>query len=397
MAMATNLLDLVKGYITPDIVDKAASYVGESGPATQKALSGILPTIIAALMNQGSTAGGVQQIAQMLDSGRYDGSALSNLGSLLGGGSSTQDALGAGKGILESLFGSKLGGVTDLIARFSGVRPSSASSLMALATPIIMHVLGRQRARAGGTIPALTALLGEQKGFLSGLLPAGLGAILGWPSLTSGLSELGSTAAGATARATREVAEVTSKRPSWLIPLGAIAALILVWLAYLWSAAPVTQVTREAARKLAELQLPGGIRISVPEGAFNFSVATWLASTDATVPKRFVFDNLNFETGSTQLTPESRPTVDSLLVILKAYPAVEVLVEGHTDSTGDPAANKKLSLDRATAVRGILVTGGITDSRIKTAGVGPDRPIASNDTEDGRAKNRRIELVVEKR
>jgi OOP family OmpA-OmpF porin len=126
-------------------------------------------------------------------------------------------------------------------------------------------------------------------------------------------------------------------------------------------------------------------------------VATWLASTDATVPKRFVFDNLNFETGSTQLTPESRPTVDSLLVILKAYPAVEILVEGHTDSTGDPAANKKLSLDRATAVRGILVTGGITDSRIKTAGVGPDRPIASNDTEDGRAKNRRIELVVEKR
>ncbi len=396
--MATNLLDLVKGYLTPDIVDKAASNVGESGPATQKALAGIIPTILAALMNQGSTSGGVQQIAQMLDTGRYDGSALANLGSLFGGGSSTQDALGAGKGILESLFGSKLGGVTDLIARSSGVRPSSASSLMALATPIIMHVLGRQRAQAGGTIPALTALLGEQKGFLSGLLPAGLGAMLGWPSLTSGVAELGSTAAGAAARATREVTEVTSKRPGWLIPLGAVAALILAWLVYQWSAAPVTQVTRDATRRLAELQLPGGIRLSVPEGAFNFSVATWLASTsDTTVPKRFVFDNLNFETGSTQLTPESRPTVDHLLVILKAYPAVEVLVEGHTDATGDPAANKKLSLDRATAVRGILVNGGIADSRIKTAGVGPDKPIASNDTEDGRAKNRRIELVVEKR
>ncbi len=396
--MATNLLDLVKGHLTPDIVDKAASYVGESGPATQKALAGILPTILAALMNQGSTSGGVQQIAQMLDTGRYDGSALANLGSLFGGGSSTQDALGAGRGILESLFGSKLGGVTDLIARSSGVRPSSASSLMALATPIIMHVLGRQRAQAGGTIPALTALLGEQKGFLSGLLPAGLGAMLGWPSLTSGVSELGSTAAGAATRATREVTEVTSKRPAWLIPLGAVAALVLAGLLYQWSAAPVTQVTRDATRRLAELQLPGGIRLSVPEGAFNFSVATWLASTtDTTVPKRFVFDNLNFETGSTQLTPESRPTVDHLLVILKAYPAVEVLVEGHTDATGDPAANKKLSLDRATAVRGLLVTGGVADSRIKTAGVGPDRPIASNDTEDGRAKNRRIELVVEKR
>src|SRR5262245_38207838 len=255
MAMPTNLLDLVKGYITPDIVDKAASYVGESGPATQKAFAGILPTILAALMNQGSTPGGVQQIAQMLDSGRYDGGMLSSLGSLFGGGASTQDVLGAGKGILESLFGSKLGGVTDLIARSSGVRPSSASSLMALATPLIMHVLGRQRAQAGGTTSALTALLGEQKGFLSGLLPAGLGALLGWPSLTSGLSEFGSTAAGAASRVTREVAEVPSKRPGWLIPLGAVAALILAWLLYLWSAAPVTQVTREATRKLAELQL----------------------------------------------------------------------------------------------------------------------------------------------
>ena len=60
--MATNLLDLVKGYLTPDIVDKAASYVGESGPATQKAHAGILPTILAALMNQGSTATAVRGI-----------------------------------------------------------------------------------------------------------------------------------------------------------------------------------------------------------------------------------------------------------------------------------------------------------------------------------------------
>jgi outer membrane protein OmpA-like peptidoglycan-associated protein len=96
---------------------------------------------------------------------------------------------------------------------------------------------------------------------------------------------------------------------------------------------------------MAELQLPGGMKISVPEGTFNFSVATWLASTtDTAVPKRFVFDNLNFETGSTTLTPESRPTVDSLGGILRAYPAVAVQLEGHTDSTGDPAANNNVEI-----------------------------------------------------
>jgi OmpA-OmpF porin, OOP family len=395
--MATNLVDLVMGYLTPDVVNKAASYVGEAGPATQKAVASIVPTEIAALANLGSTEGGLQQIVRMLDLGKYDGSGLSNLGSLFAGGAATQEAVGAGKGMIESLFGSKLGGVTDLIARSTGIRGASITSLMALIGPVILSVLGRQRSMAGGSVAALGSLLGDQKSFLSGMLPAGLASMLGWPALASGVSELGSGAAAATARAGREVAAVTSRRPAWLIPLAAIAALILIVLAYLWSSPPVSQVTRQATRKLAELQLPGGPKISVPDGAFNFSLATWLAGTDTAVPKRFVFDDLNFETATTRLTPESRPTVETLVAILKAYPAVTVGLEGHTDSTGDAAANKKLSLDRAVAVKESLVSGGIADARVATAGLGSEKPIASNDTEDGRAKNRRLELVVVKR
>jgi outer membrane protein OmpA-like peptidoglycan-associated protein len=148
---------------------------------------------------------------------------------------------------------------------------------------------------------------------------------------------------------------------------------------------------------VAELQLPGGVKVTVPEGSPNFGLATWLAGTDTTVPRRFVFDNLHFETGTTQLTSGSRITVESLAAILKAYPAVAVQLEGHTDNTGDPAANQKLSLDRANAVKALLVERGTADSRISTAGLGQDKPVASNDTEAGRARNRRIELVVEKR
>ena len=115
------------------------------------------------------------------------------------------------------------------------------------------------------------------------------------------------------------------------------------------------------------------------------------------VPRRFVFEDLNFETGSTKLTPESRATVDTLVMVLKAYPAVRVALEGYTDNTGDPAANRKLSLDRADAVKDLMVNGGIPESRITSAGFGQDRPIAPNDTEQGRARNRRLELVVVKR
>ena len=418
--MATNLIDLVKGYLTPDVTGKAASYVGEAEPATQKALTGIVPTLVAALAGMGSTSEGVQHVSRMLDANKYDGSALGTVGNLFGGGMATQEALTSGKGVLESLFGGRLGEAHDAIGRSAGIRTTSAATLMALVVPIVLAVLGRQRTALGGGLASLGSLLGEQKAFLSGLLPAGLASLLGGIGLGAGLSSLGAGAAGAggaAARATREAGadvgasaagaaagatrvatSVASRGSDWGIPVAAIVGLILVALGYLWAAGPMREASREGMRRMAELQLPGGARISVPEGAFNFTLATWLGSSkDPAVPRRFVFDNLNFETGSTALTSDSRPTVDSLVAILQAYPAVAIVLEGHTDSTGDAAANKKLSLDRAVAVKEILVTGGIADARVATAGLGSEKPIASNDTEDGRAKNRRLELVVEKR
>jgi OOP family OmpA-OmpF porin len=398
MNMAIDLVDLVKGYLTPDVIQKAAAHVGKSSVATQKTLAGIVPALVGALANTASTDDGAQQLVRMLDAGKYDGSVLNSVTSLFGGGMATQNALSAGKGILDSLFGAKIGGVGELIARYAGVRTDSASSLLALSAPLVLHVLGRQRASIGSGASSLASLLGEQRSFLVGLVPAGLGSLLGWSGLTSGVSELGSSAAGAASRVTREATQALPRvgRPSWVVPLIILGALVLGALA--WLGWPTTPTVQQAARKLSELQLPGGVRISVPEGSFNFSLANWLASTtDMRVPKRFLFEDLNFEPGSTGLTPESVGTVNSLVAVLKAYPAVSVALEGYTDSTGDPTGNKQLSLDRAEAVKGLMVKGGIAESRMTSAGYGAENPVASNDTEEGRAKNRRLELVVVKR
>ena len=165
--------------------------------------------------------------------------------------------------------------------------------------------------------------------------------------------------------------------------------------------APEVALTDQAVpsaspRQLASLQLPSGEKLAVRDGSFLQQFTTFLASTsDTSLPKRFVFDDLNFETGTTALTPPSHATVDQLAIVLKAYPGVQVMVEGHTDSTGDAAANKKLSEDRAAAVKARLVEqGGLGTGRISTAGYGQERPLASNDNEGGRARNRRTELVV---
>src|SRR5262245_60203504 len=208
MHMAIDLVDLVKGYLTPDIIQKAATQVGESNGATQKALAGIVPTLVGALANTASTNDGAQQLVRMLDAGKYDGSLLDNVKDLFAGGPATDSVLSAGDGILNTLFGAKIGGVADLIARFAGVRTESASSLLALAAPIVMHVLGTQRKSFGTGAGALASMLGEQRNFLAGLVPAGLGSMLGWSGLTSGMSNLGLRAVGA---------DLGAKR--WVIPV----------------------------------------------------------------------------------------------------------------------------------------------------------------------------------
>lgn len=101
--------------------------------------------------------------------------------------------------------------------------------------------------------------------------------------------------------------------------------------------------------------------------------------------------NVNFATGSTELTPESDVDVTRLADFLKKYPATQAELEGHTDSQGASSFNKQLSQDRAESVRqAVLAKGGIDAARIKAVGYGEDNPIADNSTEQGRQANRRV-------
>lgn len=97
-----------------------------------------------------------------------------------------------------------------------------------------------------------------------------------------------------------------------------------------------------------------------------------------------------FNTGSDVIKQESHAELDKVADILKKYPQVEALVEGHTDNTGGNELNMKLSKDRAKAVKDYLVSKGVAADRLKSEGYGPTRPIADNNTDAGRAKNRRV-------
>ena len=101
-----------------------------------------------------------------------------------------------------------------------------------------------------------------------------------------------------------------------------------------------------------------------------------------------------FDTGKATLKPGAYATVDRLATVLKQDASRKVLIEGHTDSVGSDAYNHDLSVRRATSVANYLSGRGVMQQRLITVGAGESRPVASNDTDAGRAQNRRVEITL---
>jgi outer membrane protein OmpA-like peptidoglycan-associated protein len=105
-------------------------------------------------------------------------------------------------------------------------------------------------------------------------------------------------------------------------------------------------------------------------------------------------EGVNFEYNSAALTVASHPALDAIVDGLKKHPRLKVEIQGHTDSTGSPAYNLKLSQRRADSVRNYLVDSGANPDQLQTKGYGQTQPTASNATAEGRAKNRRVVMYV---
>jgi OOP family OmpA-OmpF porin len=114
---------------------------------------------------------------------------------------------------------------------------------------------------------------------------------------------------------------------------------------------------------------------------------------DAINKNGFIALDIHFDTGKSTIQPESQPVLEQIVQLLKGNAGLRLGVEGHTDNVGDAKSNQKLSEDRAKSVVAALTKAGIEGSRLTPAGFGQDRPVADNRSEEGRAKNRRVELV----
>lgn len=400
--MAVNVLDNITSYFTPDIIEKASSFLGENPTSTSKAVRGIVPSLLDRVVNLASAPGGVGQLDNLVNKAGADGGIVNNVSGLFSGGNTTNNAMGVGRELLASLFGGNTNSVASAVSSFSGISSNSARSLMALAAPLVLGALAKLKYAQTLTTGALANMLSGQKASIAAAVPSTLSTIA--PAAT--------TAAFAPAAATttdvqglkhvtvtREAEKPRSMSWLWLVLLPLLGLLLYYGLRGRGTPpARTEEIVPAVAPARESVTLCNGEALPLTRDSFNYNLGNFLAKgSNADLPKTFVFDNLNFESGTTTLTPQSQATVNDLVTILKACPSAQVKLVGHTDSTGDTGANVALSQNRANAVRDMLVNNGVPAASISTAGYGQENPVASNDTEEGKARNRRTELIVLKR
>jgi outer membrane protein OmpA-like peptidoglycan-associated protein len=446
--VAANLIEIAKSYLTPELVHRIGGELGESPEHVEKAINAGIPSILAGFLNMATKPAANRPLemlkhepAELAHLGGLDG-IFGNLGSLVGGGS-FEKLTAYGRSLLSSLFGGKLESIVDLITKSSGMKASSASSLLGMLAPMLAGVL-RKETVARGMSPASAAdLLMSQKDAIAKLAPAGLSGALGLKSLNDlgavadSIKSTGAEAARQVGRTASAAASQGTPRLRWIAPLALLAALIGG--IYYWSTtqgpAPqnpaqpgnVATATRPASelatekldqakqalndagkrlsqegRELTEtvsrkiaLALPGNFKLDVPEKSYLRPMVQFLTSGASTrEPQRFVADDVNFEGTTSDLTAESASAISNLATVLKSFGNVKLKIEGRADRDGDPAQNKQIALEQATAVKDALVKAGVPADRLMVEAVGPGQEVASNSAEVGRAKFRRIALVI---
>jgi chemotaxis protein histidine kinase CheA len=192
-----DLIRLIMEQLSPQLIGRIASALGLDRASTEKAISAVVPTLLSALVGLVSKSGGASRLATMLQ--QQDPDQVERVTSMIGS-SDQQELIDHGTGSLASLLGNDaLGSLTGALARFAGTGEDQAKSLLGMAAPLVMGVLGRQQRTAALDAAGLANLLTSQKDSIASALPSGLASLLSGTGLLEGVSDrLRDTGAAAT-------------------------------------------------------------------------------------------------------------------------------------------------------------------------------------------------------
>jgi outer membrane protein OmpA-like peptidoglycan-associated protein len=276
-----------------------------------------------------------------------------------------------------------------------------------------MGIVGKQAATRHLDARGLSGFLGEQARLAGGAIPGRLAGMFGLTPAMAG----GPLAAGY--HPDRMVEVPYERRPhrarsGSILPY--LVAALAVFAGLMWltarrqthhrpgtvATAPTTPAPAPVARQAPPTAPaapaepapapPTGTAMPAPPVS-GAALASVLEGNEA-LPARFVIPQLNFQYNTATIEPTSTRVLDQVAGALAAHPSAKVRIEGHTDSAGADQANMALSQQRADSVKSYLTEHGVSADQLETAGFGASRPVAGNDTVQGRAQNRRTELVL---
>lgn len=385
--MADSLFTSLLGMLDPRTVEGLAGSLGTSGQSVAQGLKSSIAAVLGGLATKSEDPHALRAI---LDNAPAE-TTLSDVAHAASDPNSP--LLSTGKHLLSSLFGNSAPAVTDAMGSALGLGTGTASRLLSMAAPLVLSFVGNRVRADGMSMTGLGNLLEREMGSIRSALPAGVSDLL-WPR------------AATTATYPVVTQTVTKKASNWPVVI-AIAALLLglVWLLDHFRRATTARfgsmATGGASREIdvgnfIKLQLPNGVSLNIPERGVEARLLSFIQDKNKTATETtwFDFDRLYFTPGSATLRPASEEQLNNIAAILAAYPNVRMKVGGFTDNVGSADRNLELSRDRANTVVSELVRRGVSPDRLAPEGYGEQNPIGDNSTAEGRARNRRVSMML---
>jgi outer membrane protein OmpA-like peptidoglycan-associated protein len=305
--------------------------------------------------------------------------------------------MAGGERLLSWVFGGGQGNILNSISRETGLRAAATSTIMGLGAQSVLSFLGSRVRDEGMTATGLSGFLQRESANLKSVLPASFSEALPTSHPTEPPPFAVRTGAPAPSHPPAADAEPEHRHRSvwtWLLPLLVLVGLL--WFAFRPRPIPGPITSLPNLGNFIVQSLPNGTALHVPQNGVEGRLLDFIRDPnrgpDAT--SWFDFDRLAFDRGSATVQPQSQEQLQNIASILRAYPNVHMRIGGYSDNVGVADRNLRLSNDRANSVMNALVNLGIAPDRLDARGYGDAHPVANNTTAEGRARNRRISMLV---
>jgi hypothetical protein len=437
-----NIMDITSMAFRGNVLERLSSQTRENPNAIKRGIEQAVPVSLAGLAAHTTSEEHAEELLGAIRGGNYPHAAPNEVSDMVADAGSTARLTQSSTGFLNRIFGNRLSAIIDALATQTGLSRSSASTLLGLATPVVLDAVGKEAQSRNLDARGLSRFLAEQGKRVSAALPAPLSSALGTNGVAAsmraidGVQERGrgtvsavrpGTTTPARMAATQAVHRVKANvvasdkvasgdwahRPARKgagLRLGMAAALAVAAL-FLFvrrgatprdtavravpSAPAAPSAAREAVRPehaRPTPQPPPGIGVEMLSPNTGAGALTaFLAATDP-LPGRFVLDGIEFSSNLNQPVAKNA-LLDQVAGALSAQPTAKVRLQGFADPSASTAENQGLSAWRATAVKNYLLERGVNGSQIET-GEGAGRPIPPSDPGSTQARDRRVELTV---